>query len=115
MDDEIVSMVKVLSIVACASGRKGVCMLRRGFFLKDLSMDVVLAQVLLYHGDPVYIHTLTFIILLRVANVRLAPLFARWKYVPLQHLPSVWFCVLLSSCFMCGVLFGEAICQTVAT
>ena len=85
MDDEIVSMVKVLSIVACASGRKGVCMLRRGFFLKDLSMDVVLAQVLLYHGDPVYIHTLTFIILLRVANVKLAPLFARWKDVPLHH------------------------------
>ena len=33
----------------------------------------------------VYIHTLTFIILLRVANVKLAPLFARWKDVPLQH------------------------------
>ena len=33
----------------------------------------------------VYIHTLAFIILLRVANVKLAPLFARWKDVPLQH------------------------------
>ena len=31
----------------------------------------------------VYIHTLTFIILLRVANVKLAPVFARWKDVPL--------------------------------
>ena len=33
----------------------------------------------------VYIHTLTFIILLRVANVKLAPLFARWKDLSLQH------------------------------
>lgn len=33
----------------------------------------------------VCIHTLTFIILLRVAEIKLAPLFARWKDLSLQH------------------------------